>query len=340
MTTLPLRSVPRLNKSLTEVGLGCWQLGSDWGEVSESTALELLGAAYAAGIRFFDTADVYGTGRSEQLIGKFRAANDVPDLTVATKMGRLANPHTPEAYNLENFRTWTDSSRRNLGVDTLDLIQLHCPPPAVYGDDRAFDALDTLVDDGAIKAYGVSVETTEEALRAIARPGVATIQIIVNIFRQKPLAEVLPAAAAAGVGIIARVPLASGLLSGRYDVNTTFADGDHRTYNRKGEAFDVGETFAGVPFEIGVDAAQQVQALFRQHFANDAELAKATTAQWALRWILDQPGISTVIPGARNVEQANGNAGAAALPSLPADLADELEKIYQEQIAPHVHHRW
>lgn len=308
--------------------------------MSEDTALTLLQRAYDSGVRFFDTADVYGTGRSEQVIGKFLAASQPADLTVATKMGRLANPHVPAAYTLENFRKWTDSSRRNLGVETLDLLQLHCPPPAIYQDDQVFDHLDTLVEEGAIKAYGVSVETTEEALRAIARPNVATIQIIVNIFRQKPLERVLPAAAQAGVGIIARVPLASGLLSGRYSVDTKFAESDHRTFNRKGEAFDVGETFAGVPFEVGVAAAQQVQSLLRDAFGSDANLSAATTAQWALRWILDQPGISTVIPGARNQEQANSNAAATGLPNLPAEVAEKLHEIYREQIAPHVHNRW
>jgi aryl-alcohol dehydrogenase-like predicted oxidoreductase len=215
-------------------------------------------------------------------------------------------------------------------VDRLDLLQLHCPPTAVYSDDRVYDALDTLVDEGAIAAYGVSVETCEEALTAIARPNVATVQIILNAFRRKPLERVLPAAEAAGVGIVARVPLASGLLSGKYDETTTFAAGDHRTYNRAGEAFDVGETFAGVPFEVGVRAARRVSQI----------AAPLPAAQVALRWILDQPGVSTVIPGARNEGQVRGNVAAASLDPLPADVLDGLRAVYDEEIRQHVHDRW
>ncbi len=215
-------------------------------------------------------------------------------------MGRRANPHVAEAYTLAAFRAWVDRSCTNLGVDTLDLVQLHCPPTSVFADDRVFDALDTLVAEGRITAYGVSVETCDEALRAIARPGVATVQIILNVFRRKPLEQVLPAAAAAGVGIIARVPLASGLLSGKYDESTRFAADDHRTYNRHGESFDMGETFSGVPYDVGVAAAREVARLTP---------AGVLTAQLALRWIVDQPGVTTVIPGARNVEQARRERG-------------------------------
>ena len=221
-------------------------------------------------------------------------------------MGRRAD-QVPENYTLENFRAWTDRSRVNLGVDTLDLVQLHCPPSPVYSSDAVFDALDTLVGEERIAAYGVSVETCAEALTAIARPGTATVQIILNAFRRKPLDEVLPAAAAAGVGIIARVPLASGLLSGRYTRDTTFAADDHRSYNRHGEAFDVGETFSGVDYEAGVDAAHEFAAL---------ALPGATPAQTALRWVIQQPGVTTVIPGARNAGQARQNSAAADLPPL------------------------
>lgn len=216
-------------------------------------------------------------------------------------------------------------------MDTLDLVQLHCPPTEVFSRDAVYDALDTLVEEGRVAAYGVSVETVEEALTAIARPHVASIQIIVNIFRRKPLERVLPAAQEAGVGIIARVPLASGLLSGKYDKDTEFAASDHRTYNRNGEAFDVGETFAGVPFDVGVEAAQRVA-----RFTPDG----ATTAQLALRWLVDQPGVSTVIPGARNAEQARANAGAAALAPIDDATAEGLREIYDEAIRPHVHDRW
>src|SRR6476619_5407667 len=239
------RVLGRIERPVSVIGLGTWQLGADWGEVSETAALAVLDAAVEEGVTFFDTADVYGDGRSEQLIGRFLADRPDAGVTVATTMGRRVD-QVPENYVLDNFRAWTDRSRRNLGVDTLDLVQLHCPPTSVYSDDAVYDALDTLVEDGAVAAYGVSVEKVEEALAAIARPHVATVQIIANAFRLKPLEEVFPAAAEAGVGIIVRVPLASGLLSGKYDAATTFAADDHRSYNRDGSAFDVGETFSGV----------------------------------------------------------------------------------------------
>ena len=217
----------------------------------------MLDAAVGSGVTFLDTADVYGDGRSETPHRDASSRSDPDaDVTVATKMGRRADPHVPEAFTLDAFRGWLDRSRRNLGVDTVDLVQLHCPPTAVYSDDRVFDALDTLVEEKVVAAYGVSVETVDEALTAIARPGVASVQIILNAFRRKPLEQVLPAAAAAGVGIIARVPLASGLLSGKYDEATTFAADDHRSFNRNGESFDVGETFSGVPYDVGVRAAR------------------------------------------------------------------------------------
>ncbi|MCC2307218.1 aldo/keto reductase [Cellulomonas chengniuliangii] len=327
------RVLGRTGRSVGVVGLGCWQLGGDWGEVADDDAFGVLDAAVESGVTFLDTADVYGDGRSERLIGRFLAerGDRAHGLTVATKMGRRADPHTADAYTLDAFRAWTDRSRANLGMDTLDLVQLHCPPTEVFHRDDVYDALDTLVADKAIAAYGVSVETVDEALAAIARPNVASVQIILNVFRRKPLEAVLPAAAAAGVGIIARVPLASGLLSGRYDESTTFAAGDHRTFNRNGESFDVGETFAGVPFEVGVVAAREVAARTPEG---------ATTAQLALRWILDQEGVSVVIPGARNAEQARGNAAAADLSPLDVGTAAELERIYDTSVRAHVHGRW
>jgi aryl-alcohol dehydrogenase-like predicted oxidoreductase len=313
------------------IGLGCWQLGGDWGAVTEDDAMSVLHAAVDAGVTFLDTADVYGDGRSETLVGRLLRERPGADLTVATKMGRRADPHVPESFTLDAFRGWLDRSRANLGVGTIDLVQLHCPPTPVFSTDRVFDDLDTLVDEKVIAAYGVSVETVDEALTAIARPNVASVQIILNAFRRKPLEQVLPAAQAAGVGIIARVPLASGLLSGKYDESTTFADSDHRNFNRHGEAFDVGETFSGVPYDVGVRAAQQI-ALFTPQ--------GATTAQLALRWIVDQPGVSTVIPGARNAEQAAANAAAADLPALSEDVLRVLRDIYDDSIREHVHDRW
>jgi len=312
------------------VGLGTWQLGADWGDVDPAEANGILAAAVESGVTFFDTADVYGDGRSEQTIGAFLGANPGQDITVATKMGRRVE-QTPENYTLANFRQWVDRSRRNLRTDTLDLVQLHCPPTSVYSNEEVYDALDTLVGEGAIRSYGVSVERTDEALAAIERGSTATGQIILNVFRRKPLEQVLPAAVAAGVGIIARVPLASGLLSGKYDESTRFAADDHRSFNRHGEAFDVGETFSGVPYDVGVAAAREVAGLTP---------AGATTAQLALRWIVDQPGVSTVIPGARNAGQARANAGAAALSPLGAEVLVRLQEVYDRDVREHVHDRW
>jgi aryl-alcohol dehydrogenase-like predicted oxidoreductase len=312
------------------VGLGCWQLGADWGEVDESDALAVLHAAVDSGVTFLDTADVYGDGRSEQMVGRFLRERGDGGLTVATKMGRRVD-QVPENYVRENFLAWNDRSRENLGVDTLDLVQLHCPPTPVYSTDAVFDALDEMVDAGRIAAYGVSVETVAEALTAIARPNVASVQVIVNAFRQKPLDELLPAAAAAGVTVIARVPLASGLLSGRYTASTTFAADDHRSYNRHGEAFDVGETFAGVPYEVGLEAVERLRPLLPDGMP---------MARFALRWILDQPQVTVVIPGARNAEQARANAEAAAAEPLSPKVHDEVRAVYDELLRPHVHGRW
>ncbi|MEU0092323.1 aldo/keto reductase [Kribbella sp. NPDC006257] len=322
------RILGRTGRSVGVVGLGAWQLGADWGEVGEDEALAVLGAAVAGGVTFIDTADVYGDGRSERVVGKLLKEHD--GLTVASKMGRRVEQKT-ENYTLDAFRAWNDRSRENLGVDTIDLVQLHCPPTEVYSTDEVFDALDTLVAEKRIAAYGVSVETCAEALTAIARPNVASVQIILNAFRLKPLDEVLPAAAEAGVGIIARVPLASGLLSGKYDENTTFGADDHRNYNRKGDAFDVGETFSGVDFATGLEAVRRLRPLVPEG---------ATMAQFALRWILDQPGVSVVIPGARNPEQVAGNVGAEALSPLTDEQLTAVREIYDELIRPQVHDRW
>jgi len=329
------RRFDRLGRDVGVVGLGAWQLGADWGEVSEADALAVIAAAVDAGTTFLDTADVYGDGRSERLIGTYlerhgRREDGGAGLTVATKMGRRVEQR-PENYTAANFRAWTDRSRTNLGVDTLDLVQLHCPPTPVFADDAVYDALDDLVAAKAIAAYGVSVETSDQALAAIARPNVASVQIILNAFRLKPLERVLPAARDAGVGIIARVPLASGLLSGRYDEHTTFAADDHRSFNRHGEAFDVGETFAGVEFGTGLEAVRRLRPLVPPG---------ETMAQFALRWVLDQPEVTVVIPGARNPEQARGNAAAAALPPLDRAAHDAVREVYDSLIRAQVHDRW
>jgi aryl-alcohol dehydrogenase-like predicted oxidoreductase len=324
------RRIERLGRTVSCVGFGGWQLGADWGDVPEGEATEALEAALADGVTFVDTADVYGDGRSERIVGRVIAGLGAARPFVATKMGRRL-PQVHANYTPAHFREWLERSRENLGMETLDLVQLHCPPTDVITDDALFDDLDSLVADGVIAAYGVSVETCAQALLAIARPNVATIQIILNAFRLKPLDEVLPAAAAAGVGIIARVPLASGLLSGRYDASTTFSADDHRSYNIAGAAFDVGETFSGVDFATGLEAVRRLAP----HVPPGA-----TMPQWALRFVLDQPGMSVVIPGARNAEQARGNAAAAALPPLDADSIAAIHEVYDELIRPVVHARW
>jgi aryl-alcohol dehydrogenase-like predicted oxidoreductase len=322
------RSFRRLGRDAGVVGMGTWQLGGDWGDVSEEEAHATLQAAFDSGVTFFDTADVYGDGRSEQFLGSFRKTH--PGITVATKMGRRL-PQLPENYSLDNFRAWTDRSRANLGVEMLDLVQLHCPPTPVFSSDAVYDALDTLVQEKRIAAYGVSVERADEALAAIARPGVASVQIILNALRLKPLDQVLPAAATAGVGIIARVPLASGLLSGRYDEHTTFPANDHRNYNRHGEAFDVGETFSGVDYETGLQAVRRLRPLVPEGIS---------MAQFALRWVLDQSGVTVVIPGARNPEQARANAAVADLAPLPAAALEGVRQVYDELVRPQIHDKW
>jgi aryl-alcohol dehydrogenase-like predicted oxidoreductase len=328
------RTLGRTGRDVSVIGLGTWQLGADWGEVTEEAARAVLEASAQAGVTFYDTADVYGDGRSEQILGRFLADHADAGFTVATKMGRRM-AQVPANYRRDNFRAWIDRSRRNLDMDRLHLVQLHCPPSAVIDDDATYDALDALVDEGLIAAYGVSVETVAQALSAIARPQVASVQIILNAFRLKPLERVLPSVAEAGVGIVARVPLASGLLSGRYDRTTTFAPDDHRSYNRDGSAFDVGETFSGVDFETGIAAADEFAGLVRAHLP-----AEVTTAQAALAWVAQQPGVTTVIPGARNTGQALSNAAAAGVGPLPDEFRVGVRRIYEERIRASVHDRW
>nr|WP_274635834.1 aldo/keto reductase [Microbacterium bovistercoris] len=327
-------SLARTGRDISAIGLGTWQLGADWGDVSEDDALAVLAASADHGVTLFDTADVYGDGRSEALIGRFLAARPGHGITVATKMGRRLDQR-PENYSAENFRAWTDRSRRNLGVDTLDLVQLHCPPTQVIEDAATYDALESLVADGAIAAYGVSVETCAQALTAIAY-GVTNVQIIVNPFRLKPLDEVLPAAAAAGVAIFARVPLASGLLSGRYTATTSFAENDHRSFNRHGEAFDRGETFSGVEYETGLIAAGELAAALPEGVSLPAA---------SLAWIASRPGITAVIPGARSVAQATANAEAAALlePGSALDLSAfgaVVHEVYDRHLREQIHPQW
>jgi len=321
----------RLGRRVSAVGLGTWQLGADWGDVSETDALDVLAASVDAGVTLFDTADVYGDGRSERMIGRFRQENPDAELTVVTKMGRRA-PQDPANYTLDAFRAWTERSRRNLGVDTLDLVQLHCPPSPVFSSDEVYDALDTLVTEGAVAAYGVSVEETAQAMTAMEREGTASVQIILNAFRLKPLDEVLPTAAERGVAVLARVPLASGLLSGRYDETTTFAENDHRSFNRHGEAFDQGETFSGVDYDEGVEAAREFSALAREQ-----GLEPATAA---IAWVAQLDGVTSVIPGARNAEQARANASAGEVDALPSSFTDAVRDLYDRRFREVVHPRW
>jgi aryl-alcohol dehydrogenase-like predicted oxidoreductase len=328
---MPTRTLGRTGRPVSVIALGTWQLGADWGEVSAAQAAEVLDASVAAGVTMFDTADVYGDGASEQRIAEYLAANPGLDILVATKMGRRVE-QLPEHYTLASFRAWTDRSRANLRTDTLDLVQLHCPPSAVIASDAVFDALDALVDEGVMRAYGVSVETVDQAMAAIARPGVASIQIIINAFRHKPLETVLPAAQAAGVGVIARVPLASGLLAGGYSEQTTFSPSDHRSYNRHGEAFDRGETFSGVDYAQGVQAAREFAAL-----AAGMDLPPSRAA---LAWVVQQPGVTTVIPGARSAQQARGNAAAGRVPPLDPTFLAAVADLYDRHFRAAVHDLW
>lgn len=327
------RPLSRTGRDVSVIGLGTWQLGPDWGGVSEDEALAVLAASADAGVTLFDTADVYGDGRSEEIIGKFLNDTDAAGITVATKMGRR-DDQVPENYTIENFRGWIDRSRRLLGTDTLDLVQLHCPPSAVIDDGATYDALDQLVAEGVIAAYGASVETMEQALSALRRPNLSNLQIIFNPFRLKPLDEVLPMAAEKNVAVFARVPLASGLLSGKYTADTTFDKDDHRTYNRNGEAFDKGETFSGVPFAEGVAAADELKASLPE----GVTLPAATLA-----WIASREGITSVIPGARSVAQATSNAGAAQLldEGFDLDAFDALVRdVYDRRLRAEIHPQW
>jgi aryl-alcohol dehydrogenase-like predicted oxidoreductase len=325
------RRLGKTGHGISVIGMGCWQLGADWGDVSEGDAMATLHAAADAGVTFFDTADVYGDGRSERLVGRFLAERPGSDVLVATKCGRRVD-QDPANYTAVSLRQWAERSRENLGLSTIPLTQLHCPPDGVYEKDAVFDTLDEMVDEGILGAYGVSIETVAQGLRAIERPGVATIQVIFNAFRLKPLEQLLPACEKADVGVIVRVPLASGLLSGKYTESTTFPPGDHRTYNRAGEAFDIGETFSGVPFDVGARAAARL--------AKSAVPEGWTLPEVALRWCADAPGVSTVIPGARNPEQAVANAAAGSRPRLPEGKAALLRATYDEDIRSYVHGRW
>ena len=325
------RTLGRTGATISEIGFGAWQIGGAWGDVSEEDGKRALNAALDAGVTFVDTADVYGDGRSEKIIAAVLKERGGDKPFVATKAGRRLNPHVADGYTAANIEAFIDRSLTNLGVETLDLVQLHCPPTEVFYRPEMFGALDDLTVKGKIRNYGVSVSNVEEALKAIEYPGVATIQIIYNIFRQRPHDLFFAQAQKKNVGIIVRVPLASGLLSGKITADTKFADDDHRKFNRNGEFFDVGETFAGVPLDVALEAVEQVRPLVPQG---------ASMAQFALAWILQSSAVSVVIPGARNEAQAKANAAASELPAIPAETLAALADVYERLIKVHVHQKW
>jgi aryl-alcohol dehydrogenase-like predicted oxidoreductase len=324
------RTLGKTGYKVSEIGYGAWSLGADWGDVTEPQALSTLSSLPVAGISFIDTADVYGDGRSEKLITKFRQTDKTP-FYVATKAGRRLDPHEAQGYTKENLTKFVERSLINLETDCLDLLQLHCPPTPVYYNPEVFSALDDLVKVGKVKYYGVSVEKVEEALKAIEYPNVSTVQIIFNIFRQRPMGLFFKEAAKKNIGIIVRVPLASGLLTGKFNSNSKFASNDHRQYNRKGQAFDVGETFAGVDFETGLQAVEELRRIIPDGY---------TMPQFALKWILMHSEVSTVIAGGKTEAQVLENVKASDLPPLSQNTMDEVEKIYGELIKPEVHQRW
>lgn len=311
---------------VSELGLGCWQLGgADWGDVPEQLALDILAVAVDSGVTFFDTADVYGGGRSEELIGKF-LKHCSEKIFVATKLGRTADLY-PDKYTEAGLRAATEASLRRLGVEAIDLMQLHCLPPEVMRQGDVFEWLRALQQEGKIRHFGASVESIEEAHVCLAQADLASLQIIFNIFRQRPITELFPAVKEKGVAIIARLPLASGLLSGKFTKDTVFEENDHRNYNRDGQAFNVGETFAGLPFEKGVELAGEMKV-----FVPDA----LSMVQMAQRWILDFDEVSIVIPGARTVEQARENALVSKLPELTPQLHERLARYYLSEVLPHI----
>jgi aryl-alcohol dehydrogenase-like predicted oxidoreductase len=321
----------RTGRMTTRIGFGAWAIGGTWGEVSLEDAKATLHAALDEGMTFIDTADVYGDGRSERIIREVLAERGGERPFVATKAGRRLSPHLAEGYTAANLEAFIDRSLMNLGVERLDLVQLHCPPTPVYSDPTVFAALDAIKAKGKIADYGVSVETVAEARTAIRQSGVVSVQIIYNLFRMKPAETFFPEARASGVAVIARVPLASGLLTGKMKEDTQFASDDHRSFNRNGEAFDKGETFSGVPYDAALEAVEELRPLVPEG---------ATMAAFALRWILMEEAVTVVIPGAKSPAQARANAAAAGLPALSGDIMQAVREIYDRRIRPQVHGSW
>jgi aryl-alcohol dehydrogenase-like predicted oxidoreductase len=325
------RQLGRTDMKVSAISFGAWAIGGTWGPVDDEESMRALHAAVDAGTNFVDTADVYGDGRSERLVARLRRERKGETIFVATKAGRRLPKQTPQGYTRENLHAWVDRSRENLGMDAVDLLQLHCPHPRVYDMPEVFGLLDDLVTAGKVRYYGVSVETVDEAHRALRHPHVESVQIIFNMFRHRPAEEFFPRARARRVGILARVPLASGLLTGKLTRQSSFAADDHRAFNRNGEAFDKGETFSGVPYELGLEAVERLRPLVP---------AGATLAQLALRWILMFDAVSCAIPGAKTAEQARANVAAAALPPLPPETMAAVRAVYDEKLRAVVHASW
>ena len=325
------RTFGKTGHAVSEIGFGAWAIGGSWGDVSEADAKAALHAALDSGTTFIDTADVYGDGRSERIIAAVLKERGGARPFVATKAGRRLDPHVAQGYTAANLNAFVERSLKNLETDCLDLVQLHCPPTEVYYRPEVFEAMDAMVAAGKIRDYGVSVEKVEEGLKAIEYPGVKSVQIIYNIFRQRPADLFFREARDRGIAVIVRVPLASGLLTGKMKADTQFAADDHRHFNREGQAFDKGETFAGVPYDVALQAVEEIRSLVPQG---------VSMAQFALRWILMNQGVTTVIPGAKNAEQAKANNAASELPALTDEAMAALRGIYLRKVAPFVHQRW
>ena len=324
------RALGRTGWKVSEISFGAWAIGGAWGNVPESDALAALNQAIDSGVNFIDTADVYGGGRSERLIAQLKKSRK-EEIIVATKAGRRLPKQAVEGYTRQNLTAWAEDSLRNLASDALDLLQLHCPPTELYPLPEVFGILDDLVKAGKIRYYGVSVEKIAEALQAIKYPNVQTVQIIFNCFRQRPADEFFPIARQQRVGIMARVPLASGMLTGKLRRDSTFAADDHRNFNRHGEQFDVGETFSGVDYDAGLEAVEQIWQLLP---------ANLSMSQFALRWILMFDSVTCAIPGGKNPEQVANNCKASDLPPISSETMESVKTIYDQKIKPLVHNRW
>jgi len=324
------RKFGKIGWEVSEIGLGCWAMGADWGEVSEEDAINILKTSFENGVNFIDTADVYGDGRSEKFVGEF--INSTSErIYVATKAGRRINPHEAEGYyDINLMKSYVDRSLQNLNVETIDLLQMHCPPTEVYSHDLTYEMLDHLVTEGKIQHYGFSVQTVEEAIACINRPHTKSVQIIFNMLRLKPAEEFFKKAKDKNIAIIVRVPLASGLLTGKMNSNSAFPENDHRNYNIKGDAFDVGETFSGVDFNKALKVVEKLKLIIPDGFS---------LSQLALKWILMHDAVSVVIPGAKNPDQALDNISASSLPNIN-DLMKQIEDIYTTHLKDDIHPRW